>query len=210
MTFDQSEPVPRIVHQIWVQGSPESGTEAECLMENCRFVADRAGWEYRLWSASDDLFSRGEAFRLMRLVKSVSNQSDVMRLAILGAVGGLYIDADVDVYRIPEELKGAWITAYRNDPQSTDNCVLAAPPGHPFIRRCMAFLEANEKLVREHSFIGPVAAVNVMKANRAKGIVQVWPGKLWNRPNGFYGHHLMRHRAWNSWQISPWQGVKNA
>jgi mannosyltransferase OCH1-like enzyme len=211
-TFDQTQPVPKVVHQIWVQGDPPAGSEAEQMIAKCREVAQAARWTHMLWSYVDGRVwgrsKRGSECRaevgqrsvdMMAMGRTVTNQSDILRLLVLGKMGGLYVDADVDVRSMPGDLCGAWITAYRNDPHATDNCVLACPPGHVFPWACLDWLAVHPQVVREHGYIGPVAAVNVMKER--KGIVQVWPGKLWNHPEGIYGHHLMKHKAWGSWQI---------
>src|SRR6266540_1974793 len=110
-----AQAVPRVVHQVWVQGDPE-GEPAE-LMRKVHLTCEMEGWEYVRWRAvggaivndrNEVLEQASPLFEAMALrCANVSTQSDLMRFLILDALGGLYLDADVDLFKLPEGMVGA-------------------------------------------------------------------------------------------------------
>lgn len=218
-----ARPVPRVVHQVWVQGEPDPASETGQLVRDVREICKARGWQHLLWtlcphegSAVMDLQAiDGEGARLAQSVPAPqvhtalqmlplcvnrSVQSDLIRFCVLHTYGGLYLDADVQLFDLPpDDLEGAWImrTGNRkggNRPPVVNCAVIAQPAGHPFMSRVLAaILEAKPDFYRN-----PIAGPPFCQGQLGPGDVNYWPMEAWNGPSATYGNHLYRAFAWGS------------
>ncbi len=143
-------PVPKVVHQIWIGGTPPETTSM------WKAHAERHGWLYRLWGESDLSQIGVEAdpvFQRMLEEGDYPGAVDVARYHLLAAQGGLYLDCDwVPVRDAPfeEAFPETGISAIAEvTPRLTgvgspflNNSVIAAPPGHPVFAQLLAALHA--------------------------------------------------------------------
>lgn len=145
-------PVPKVVHQVWLDGKPPP--DALALMRHARDVAMAAGWAHRFHDR--DLLCRGiDGYREWETTcKTVQHQANVARWLVLRQCGGLYLDADVELFRLPRDLRGGWISSTHYGPPrpggfmrlAVNCCILAAPPGHRHFSRCL------DLLARHHGY----------------------------------------------------------
>lgn len=184
-------PVPRVVHQIWLQGPDRMRPEAEALAVQCMRVAKAAGWEYRMW-ADADLLAFPEYAEHRDRVRRFAHLSDLGRYAILWHLGGLYLDVDIEMQTMPPPLVGAWI-------QQGNNAAMAAPPGHPYIARLIASIPQADIWDGASSPYNPHSPVNMCMLLK-QGQVTEWPPEAWQgyHRRKTYGNHLSRFRAWGS------------
>ncbi len=147
------QPVPRIIHQIWIGTLP---VPAACAAWQAH--ADATDYAYRLWREADltalglpanpvfaDMLARGD----------YPGAVDVARYAILAAQGGIYLDCDFyparDDVAFHDLLPLIGLTALAEDtPRNTGqgglllaNSFIATPPDHPAMHRLTASLAAS-------------------------------------------------------------------
>jgi hypothetical protein len=178
--------VPKVLHQIWLQGADAMCPEAARWTMQARRVCQTFGWTYRLWSDMD-LWEAFSAYREHRgLANTFAHMSDLGRYCILYAEGGLYVDVDTEMVRLPPEgLQGAWI-------MDGNNAAMAAPPKHGYIGRVLA------RAVKPEAYDGVAPQVNLCMAELGKD-VQIWEPRRWHGAWQWrYGNHLMSHMTWGS------------
>ncbi|MBB4955760.1 mannosyltransferase OCH1-like enzyme [Agrobacterium vitis] len=142
------QPVPRILHQIWL-GSLALPPATEAWAEHCA----RHGLTYRLWREAD-LNAAGmdqhPSFQAMLARGDYPGAVDVARYLILERFGGIYLDCDWyparDDISFADCLALTGLAALAEDiPRQTGvgsllltNSFLASPPGHPVFTRIIA------------------------------------------------------------------------
>ena len=144
------QPVPRVLHQIWIGNLPPP--PACAAWEN---HARAQGYEYRLWRQDDlDRIGLGanSAFSTMLAEGDYPGAVDVARYQILEREGGIYLDCDWyparDDISFHDLLPMIGLTAMAEDiPRNTGvgglllaNSMIATPPGHPVMQRLNSIL----------------------------------------------------------------------
>lgn len=141
------QPVPRLVHQVWIGSAPPVTTRAWAE------AAARQGYGYRLWH-EDDLAALGleddPAYRHMRAKGDLPGAVDVARYHILAREGGIYLDCDWYPARstLDSALPRCGLTALAEEtprltgagPVLLNNSLIATPPGHPALLHLIAAL----------------------------------------------------------------------
>ncbi|WP_431284639.1 tetratricopeptide repeat protein [Humitalea sp. 24SJ18S-53] len=132
--------IPRILHQYWDAVEPPE--EVVHLMDHAK--AANPGFAYHLWhDATARAFlekrARPEILRAYRTAKHVVMRADLLRLALLDAEGGVYLDADDLCVGALDRLlpAGSRMVVYQEDFGSIGNNFLAAAPGDPLIAEAL-------------------------------------------------------------------------
>jgi mannosyltransferase OCH1-like enzyme len=171
------EPVPKILHQIWIGDRPPpvstSAWGAHAVRHNI---------EYRLWREADldrEGITSNPIFARMLADGDYPGAVDVARYIILSKVGGIYLDCDFyparDDLSFFDILPMIGLTAFGEDvPRKTGqgslllaNSFIASPPAHPVFRRMLdAFPEIFEKLPKAPAWwaTGPLIFTVVARA----------------------------------------------
>lgn len=185
--------VPRSIHQIWLQGDalpePLAGYVAH-VIEVCK----AGGWTHTLWTAKDlsalTKVSQAAFGTLAPKCCHLSQQSNVLRYLILQDLGGLYLDTDVDLRVLPDELMGAWIPATRTLLR-VGSFALACSAQDPWAKRIVALC------AQANLGISGSAGSKLVAASRAPD-VNVWPRGTWEDWNGHLAklgiHHWLGHQ----------------
>jgi hypothetical protein len=189
-------PVPRVVHQMWLLGEPPP--DARQMISRVRAIAAGQGWGYEWWTF-DRLAATFPDFREReKVAPTVQYQADIGRWLVLLHHGGLYLDCDVDLWRLPEGLQGAWIQGIGDEKLANQNgAVIACPPGHRFMRDVLT-------LAADPEFHWPKLCGGCVLQARALGDdVRRWPETVWNgegRFRGGLGWHRGKFVAWQSYR----------
>ncbi|KAJ6438271.1 glycosyltransferase family 32 protein [Purpureocillium lavendulum] len=128
--------IPRIMHQIAL-GSANVSKHA-AAMASCR--AMHPTWEHKLWTDANasDFIADNYPWVLPHYTRYPQQiqRANVLRYALLHAMGGVYLDLDVaclaplddtPLVRLPFVSPGAY-------PAGVNNAFIAARPGHAFLR----------------------------------------------------------------------------
>ncbi len=159
ITAANRQPVPRVIHQIWIGNKPVPAAVAAW-----RHHAGLQGYQYRLWQEAD-LARLGlpdqPVFAAMLARGDYPGAVDVARYAILAAEGGIYLDCDWyparDDIGFHDLLPLIGLTAWAEDvPRQTGlgglllgNSFIAVPPDHPALHRLNAALPQALELLPE-------------------------------------------------------------
>jgi mannosyltransferase OCH1-like enzyme len=182
-----ARPVPKVLHQIWLQGAAalQARPDVAVLCKQAERAALADGWRYRLWSDAD-LLLLPEYAESRHLANCFAHLADLGRYALLFHEGGLYVDVDTEMARMPNDtgpngpFVGAWV-------MDGNNAAMAGPPGHEYFRRLL-----REAKKPEH-YVGVAHQVNLCM-EWAGPDVKRWEHKWWH--GGWkwrYGNHLMDH-----------------
>lgn len=150
ITAANRQPVPRVIHQIWIGNLPVPAGVAAW-----RHHAGLQGYQYRLWQEAD-LARLGlpdqPVYAAMLARGDYPGAVDVARYAILATEGGIYLDCDWyparDDISFHDLLPLIGLTAWAETvPRQTGtgglmlgNSFIAAPPYHPALHRLNAAL----------------------------------------------------------------------
>lgn len=159
ITAANRQPVPRVIHQIWIGSLPVPDGVAAW-----RHHAGVQGYQYRLWQEAD-LARLGlpdqPVFAAMMARGDYPGAVDVARYAILAAEGGIYLDCDWyparDDISFHDLLPLIGLTAWAEPvPRQTGmgglllgNSFIATPPDHPALHRLNAALPQALDLLPE-------------------------------------------------------------
>lgn len=136
--------IPRIIHQLWVQGIPIPDQIAQ-MMGTWQWFHPR--WEYRFWHAGNmiELQNKDLWDRAAEISPKAPEQfrSDVARYEILFHYGGVWVDADFVCHKPIDDLIGVPAFAGRETRQWLNNALIGATPGHPMLFDLIAGLPAN-------------------------------------------------------------------
>lgn len=159
-----SEKIPKIFHQIWLNGEmPEEYKKLTKIL-----LSLHPDWEYKLWNSDNrpKLFNED----LYNQMKYWKFKADLIRYEILHQYGGVYLDVDflfqknmdcfLDMEFIIVNQKNY------NRPPGLNNCIMGFPKNHYVIKyiifkiqEFMSNFEEKSKKLGEHSallrFIGP-------------------------------------------------------
>lgn len=187
--------VPRILHQIWVQGLPAG--EPGALIRGAQLVVtESGGWHHCLWSHARMLADLPAYRDLHHHCRTFAHYANLGRFAALAEFGGLYLDADVDLRRLPDDLRGAWIWTCDEGGRMVNPAALAAPPRHPYLLRLLEGC-ATRPVWRTDFAKNAVALCGACIGPD----VQRWPREAWLGGAGSFGEHRGRCDAWGSWQL---------
>lgn len=148
--------IPKIFHQIWVGPKPFPAKYKK-WQETWQSIT---GWTYKLWTDKEvenyPLLSRN----LYHKEKNMGARADILRLEILYAEGGVYIDTDFEC--IKPEMFGALNCAYDFycglhpfDCRAIciNNAIIGSIPGHPIIKNCIDQLMTQADATRTYDEI---------------------------------------------------------
>lgn len=160
--------IPKLVHRIWL----DDPMPAAFRRFGDRWRELHPRWEVKDWTSRSEIEALDLPAREVRLrAKTVLPgdwrrfEADVLRLELLHEFGGLYVDTDVEPLLPMDALLDGRSCVVARSPQADSrgyhaitNCVMAAVPGHPWIRALLDGLpRAIETNGRKHlaRMIGP-------------------------------------------------------
>lgn len=170
------------------------------------------GWKYMLWDegAIDGLGLKNRKLYDFYISKRCYHgASDVARLEILNAHGGIYIDADTErLEDIGELMDCDFFAVEANRPGRVANGIIASIPGHPIISAYIKAMGEAKEVMPPWSTIGGTLFTRMISENRtartsilpphtfypfdSKGITSRTSGKtyarhVWGTTHNLYG-----------------------
>ena len=133
--------IPRIFHQIWVGPDPLPDEYARFQQT---WLEHHPGWELRFWT-EDNLpgdLRRPEALERLR---APAERANLLRLDLLWAQGGVYVDTDFECRRSIEPLLGdAGFVISLAKPDRVNNALMGSVPGHPLVGEALDRIQPRE------------------------------------------------------------------
>jgi len=145
--------VERIIHQIWLGNNPRPVEWMKTVEDFC----DEYDYKYMLWTEDTvgEIDMDAKIAKAFKGYKNMAGKADILRLSVLYAYGGVYIDADSVIMR-PEkfdtflkknvaEVFFGWeeISAKRTrklglaQKKLVANGIIGAEKGHPFLKELL-------------------------------------------------------------------------
>lgn len=119
--------IPKIIHYCWFGGAEMPELAQQCIDSWHQFMPD---WEYKLWNEDNYDVNSVPYTKEAYEAKKYAFVSDYVRLWALNNEGGLYLDADVMVFKPFDDLLGykafAGFEGSKRLPVGT--CVMASEP----------------------------------------------------------------------------------
>lgn len=153
-----SEPVPKIIHQIFLADSRPSANldKYADAIESCKAL--HPTWEFRMWTDRDgETFVEkhyGEIYPHYKAYKQNIQRANVLRYALLHHFGGVYLDLDVTCrvaldaplepkIKVPALTYLPFLTpgAY---PAGVNNAFILTRPQHPFFAELLNLVPSRD------------------------------------------------------------------
>jgi mannosyltransferase OCH1-like enzyme len=154
--------IPKIVHYCWFGGARKSALIHNCLRTWKQHLSD---WELIEWNEANtrldnDFVREAYGHGLWAMV------ADYVRLQVLEAHGGLYLDTDVELLRGFDDLiSNRCFVGFQTKEERVDwvnNAVLGAEPHHPFLAACMGYTCSFFKTTRRFP-LSPTVTTQVLR-----------------------------------------------
>jgi mannosyltransferase OCH1-like enzyme len=153
-------PIPKIIHQIWIQG--KNKMPLRYRFQGQTWQKHNPSWEYCIWD--DDSLKTlihdhyRELLPVYEAYEPVVARADIGRYAVLHRFGGLYVDTDTTCVRsidryLVEPNVSLYVQVYDNpswevDPdklvESVSNAFIACIPGHEIWQRVFRYFKEFE------------------------------------------------------------------
>lgn len=186
--------IPKTFHQIWL--GPNS-FPAQYKKYQKTWQKHHPQWEIRLWT-EENLPPDLERKEIYERLRHPVERADMLRLEVVRTFGGVYIDTDFECLRSIEPLIGEvdLFVAYL-DENRTNNAIIGAVPGHPFLSRAIKEASAQEYFGFDKTASGSLFLDSLVKEYDAIKIFPpylFYPSTLLEREKAVAIHHA--DRAW--------------
>lgn len=176
--------IPKVIHCVWLSGDEKPDLIRKCMASWTRVLPD---YKIREWSAKDfdmeafPVFVQ-EAYRLRKW----AFVTDYLRLYLLDAYGGIYMDTDIYLRRSLDPFLEDRFFSFmeyhrkgnrpfrdlvdaegnpRTDSRVPGICIQAAlmgaEAGHPFLRDCMSFYKDRHYLLEDGTEYNEIIAPDI-------------------------------------------------
>lgn len=156
--------IPKVFHRIWLDDPiPPKFDQYWKMFQNLH-----PDWEFRTWNTGEEALDFLENKALWDMVDPIAGRSDLLRYEIIGRLGGIYVDTDVEPLKSFEPLLECecpfigWESEDRLCPT-----VIGSPPMHP---KMMSVVEGLSDWVISHKDekdpviqTGPIYITEVLK-----------------------------------------------
>ena len=155
--------IPKVFHRIWLGGKPMPD---EYVRFGESWLKHHPGWETRLWT--EDAFKKSKFVDLLERCSTYAMQANILRVELLHAYGGVYVDTDFECLRSLEPLiddVGCFATKVYDDakhPHFVANGIGGATPGHPAMQRLLDAIRPAFEL-GDLFCVGPVLWTKLFK-----------------------------------------------
>lgn len=153
-----NEPIPKIIHQIWLGKKP---IPTACLEYMKTWVSFHPDWQYYLWTDADvaqfNFYNRD----LFEQAINPGEKSDIWRYEILEQIGGVYIDVDMECVRPLDELHEMFNFYVGLQPLDTGYVqlgigIIGACPHHPILKHAIQELRSQDPKLQIIVKTGPI------------------------------------------------------
>lgn len=128
--------IPKKIHYCWFGGNPKPKLAEKCIASWKKYCS---GWEIIEWNEENvDLDACPQYVRDAYSAKKYAYVSDYIRLKVLHAHGGFYMDTDVELLKSLEFLRqDKAVIGFENDSFVNSGQLLASEAGHPVLAEMM-------------------------------------------------------------------------
>ena len=155
--------IPPILHYCWVGDAPLDVVGRKCLASWRRFCP---GWTIREWR-DDNLPAGFPYLQAAREHRMFSNVSNFVRLYAVHHFGGIYLDADAELIRAPDELlREDCFCGFQHETiraECVNNAIFGAVPNHPFVKDMLERLQSRFTGLEPSHLSGPALTTEMLR-----------------------------------------------
>lgn len=158
------EPIPKIIHYVWVGGKPLSPLATRCLLS---WQAQAPDYQIKRWDESNSRMDHPYV-EAMYKEKKWAFVSDYIRFAALATEGGIYLDTDQELLKPLDTFlhQPGFVGCSRSG--QIESSIIGAKPDAAFIKKALEFYDTDTTYS-----IANTSPLVLEEAIKATGIEQV-------------------------------------
>lgn len=150
--------IPKIIHYCWFGGNPKPEIIEKCIASWKEFCPD---WEIKEWNESNYDISKHAYTQEAYTAKKWAFVSDVARLEIINAEGGVYMDTDVELLASLDFASNCdAFYAFETNLNIASGLGFGASAGHQSVQAMLHSYDRRHFLVKEKPDLSPCPAKN--------------------------------------------------
>ncbi len=141
MPTPQSEPIPKIIHYVWVGNKPLTPLALKCIESWKKYLPD---YELKLWNETNSPMEHRYVQKMYQQ-KKWAFVADYIRFFVLEREGGIYLDTDTEVLKSFNDLlnQGAFFGQTKDGVTAAG--VIGAVPQAPVIKDILSVYDSDTK-----------------------------------------------------------------
>lgn len=188
--------IPKIIHRIWLDDGNQTPIPAEYEKLYDTFRRDYPDWEHRLWTDKDLPSSRERiTSNMIENLPNVGMKADVFRVEIILAVGGMYVDTDVESKKNAEELLWPFTTYAFKQGAGLGNHVVGSIKDNKIFKEML------------NHFMKPRIALKLVSATPHDTMEMTGPELLTRFLCSYNDGTLIERSAWSEYMIHHQAGL---
>lgn len=128
--------IPKIIHLCWLSGDPFPPLIEKCIQSWQSILPD---YEIMLWDTKKFDINSNEWVKQAYNEKKYAFAADYIRFFALYNYGGIYLDADVEVFRSFDDLLNKEYILGEDCGGAVEAAVIGAPAGASWVKECLDF-----------------------------------------------------------------------
>jgi len=186
--------IPKIIHQVWLGQRP---LPDEFVRYRETWTEHHPDWEFRLWT-EENLPATLIRPEIRDRLRNPVERSDMLRLEVVHASGGVYVDTDIECLRpIDKLINGLDFFVADTKLGSANNAVIGAVPQHPIVLEVIRACRPRECHGYDKEATGPLLMNRVLLGHPEVKVFEPWvfyPLNVEQRSRAFAIHHV--ERSW--------------
>ena len=157
-------PIPKIIHYVWVGGKPLTPLAEQCLKSWQKYLPD---YEIRRWDETNSPLEHRYVQAMYRK-KKWAFVSDYVRFWALAQSGGIYLDTDQEIFKSLNPLLGQVGFVGRSRSGQIESSIVGAVKEARFIRAALNFYDTDQNF--STSLTSPLVLERAIKEAGEAGI----------------------------------------
>jgi inositol phosphorylceramide mannosyltransferase catalytic subunit len=174
--------IPKCIHQIWIQGFENAPEKQKNFITNNQNM----GIEHVMWDEDKiKMELPNDLLKMYKRTKSYAQKADIARYWILYNYGGLYVDADAEIKKLPMDIWNEDFVASKTAMLGTlliNNGVIACKRKSKVMGKILEFVKSNYKNCDNWLCVfklGPYGFTKIIKDNINLEKVKLLNHELW-------------------------------
>ena len=193
----QTEGIPKIIHQIWLGPNPVP-FKAEFIETWKRLHPQADGWQYKLWRDADvekETFVAKSLKSAFLAAQNFGEKSDILRYHVLSKYGGIYVDVDFECLQSLDTLLQSpftFICGFSNvNAVEINNGFIASIPGHPLLQSLINRVRSPVSPSKPSKLLASFLGEDEALTKHAFG--DTWMGTIERTGPGLFTKTVMEH-----------------
>lgn len=173
--------IPKIIHYTWLSQDPYPKLVQHCMASWQNYLPD---YQFKCWTLSDFKASEHAWVHEAYAHKKYAYAADYIRFYALQSMGGIYLDADVEVYKSLNPLLNQEGFIGFEGPMYLEAAVMGAVPQSDWVKKCFLYFKdqhfiSNDgqlNMITLPQVIKPILEAHFEKSIEDNHNIQILPG----------------------------------